>query len=238
VSEPAVEPRGRLRDRVRARTVAEVKQVALRQIEAGGAAALSVNAIAKELGVSGPALYRYFASRDALLTALIVDAYGDLASHLAAATAPVERSRRPAELAKAYRLWAVEQPHRYRLLFAAPLAGYDAHARDLVAASQVAMDVLLDAVSGLSDPSPQPVPVALERELHEWAVSRGVPHASPGTALRAIHLWACMHGVVSLEIDGNFASMGLDGRMLYESALAEVVGLDSAHVLSAATPQS
>lgn len=224
MGEPAVGSQGRPRDRVRSQTVTEVKQVALRQLEAGGAAAVSVNAIAKELEVSGPALYRYFASRDALLTALIVDAYDDLASHLAAATAPVERSGRPAAFATAYRSWAVEQPHRYRLLFAAPLAGYDAHARELVAASQAAMDVLLDAVSGLSHPSPRPLPEALDRGLRGWAASRGVPQAPPDAALRAIHLWARMHGLVSLEIEGNFASMGLDGRTLYESALAEVVG--------------
>src|ERR687893_1075509 len=118
---------GGLRDRVRAEMVREIKDLALRQLAEGGGAALSVNAIAKELGVSGPALYRYFAGRDALLTELIVDAYTDLAHALA------ESEPGLAALAGAYRAFATAQPHRYRLLFAAPLPGYDAHDDRLVA---------------------------------------------------------------------------------------------------------
>src|SRR4051794_7104077 len=76
--------RGRFRGQVRD----DVKAVALDQLAAGGPAALSVNAIAKELGVSGPALYRYFANRDELLAELVVDAYHDFAAALAAANAP------------------------------------------------------------------------------------------------------------------------------------------------------
>src|SRR6478609_4943484 len=88
---------------------AAVKRVALAQLESGGPAAVALNAIARELGVSGPALYRYFSSRDALLTELVLDAYNDLADALAGADS----------LPRAYRAWALEEPHRYRLLFAA-----------------------------------------------------------------------------------------------------------------------
>ena len=67
----------------RAQTVrAAVKRVAFRQLAEGGPAAVAINAIARELGVSGPALYRYFKNRDALLTALVLDAYDDLADAL------------------------------------------------------------------------------------------------------------------------------------------------------------
>src|SRR3712207_9451559 len=76
---------GGIRDRFRAQMLQEIKDTALRQLAEGGPQALSVNAIAKELGVSGPALYRYYAGRDALLTELIVDAYTDLAAALTAA---------------------------------------------------------------------------------------------------------------------------------------------------------
>src|SRR5688572_24289380 len=119
----------------RADTVrAAVKRVALAQLETGGPSAVALNAIARELGVSGPALYRYFKNRDALLTALAKDAYDDLAEALAGAQS----------LAHAYRAWALAQPHRYRLLFAAPLPGYDAHQPELVAAAQRSMDLLLE----------------------------------------------------------------------------------------------
>src|SRR3954454_19033662 len=86
---------------------AAVKRVALRQLAAGGPGAVAINAIARELGVSGPALYRYFKNRDALLTALALDAYHDLA----AALAPAESLD---EFADRYGAWALAQPHRYR----------------------------------------------------------------------------------------------------------------------------
>ena len=162
----------------RADTVrAAVKRVALTQLEAGGPSAVALNAIARELGVSGPALYRYFRNRDALLTELVLDAYNDLADALGGAQS----------LAHAYRAWALAQPHRYRLLFAAPLPGYDAHQPELVAAAQRSMDLLLQ--------------IEPDRE-------------------RAVTLWSRMHGHVSLEIEGNFASMGLDPEALYAATLS------------------
>ncbi|MBE2319999.1 TetR/AcrR family transcriptional regulator [Solirubrobacter sp. CPCC 204708] len=158
---------------------AAVKRVALTQLKSGGPAAVALNAIARELGVSGPALYRYFSSRDALLTALVVDAYDDLADVLEPAT-DLET------LARAYRAWARAQPHRYRLLFSAPWPGYDPHQPSLVAAAKRSMDVLLRYVD----------------------------------AERAVTLWSRMHGHVLLEIEGNFASMGLDADKLFEAVTA------------------
>src|SRR5262245_26431664 len=108
------------RERFRAQMRDEIKAIALRQLAEGGPAAISVNAIGKELGVSGPALYRYYAGRDALITELVADAYDDLGEAL-------EGSEDVRALARAYRAWAVAQPHRYRLLFGPPFPGYDAH---------------------------------------------------------------------------------------------------------------
>jgi AcrR family transcriptional regulator len=158
---------------------AAVKRIALAQLEAGGPAAVALNAIARELGVSGPALYRYFANRDALLTALVVDAYDDLAAAL-------EPSTDLWSSARAYRTWALAQPHRYRLLFSAPWPGYDPHQPALVAAAKRSMDVLLRFV---------------DEE-------------------RAVTLWSRLHGHVSLEIEGNFASMGLDPQRLFARVTA------------------
>jgi AcrR family transcriptional regulator len=130
-----------------------------------------------ELGVSGPALYRYFRNRDALLTELVLDAYNDLADALTGADS----------LPRAYRAWALDQPHRYRLLFTAPLPGYDAHQPSLVAAAQRSMELLLR--------------VEPDRE-------------------RAVTLWSRMHGHVRLEIEGNFASIGLDPDAPFAATLA------------------
>ena len=138
-----------IRDRFRAQMVDEIKQLALRQLAEGGPQALSVNAIAKDLGVSGPALYRYFANRDALLTELILDGYADLTAALRSAEPGIPG------LADAYRAWATANPHRYRLLFGAPLPGYEAHDERLVAAAQQSMDVLLDRIPAGPAPGPE-----------------------------------------------------------------------------------
>jgi AcrR family transcriptional regulator len=167
-----------MRDRFRAQVRDDVKRVALSQLAASGPDGLSINAIAKELGVSGPALYRYFAGREELLTELIADAYDDLADALTG-------SRDLDESARRYRAWALKQPHRYRLLFGPPLPGYDAHAERLVTAARRSMEVLLQFVG----------------------------------ADEAVVLWSRLHGFVSLEIGGNFASMGLDADALFTRAL-------------------
>jgi AcrR family transcriptional regulator len=216
-------PGGGIRDRFRAQVRGEVKQVALRQLAEGGPQALSINAIGKELGVSGPALYRYFASRDDLLTELVADAYLDLASALATATRRARR-RSPAQrlraFAAAYRDWANAEPHRYRLLFAAPLPGYDAQSERLVTASREAMNVLLDVLVGLGPDKGRTSP--LDGQLDRWARSRELTTIDPAVALRAVITWSRLHGLVSLEIEGNFASMGLDPDLLFD---AEVTAL-------------
>ena len=211
-----------MRERYRAHVRHEVKQAALRQLAEAGPAAVSVSAIGKQLGVSGPALYRYFASRDELLTELAIDAYHDLADALSAAASrapgPDPRARLEG-LARAYRSWALAEPHRYRLLFGPPLPGYDAHAQRLVDASWKAMNLLLGVLGEFGDRAAAPAPQPLASQLAAWAQPYD-PGTSPGTALRAVLIWSRLHGIVSLEIAGNFASMGIDPGQLFETQLA------------------
>jgi AcrR family transcriptional regulator len=216
---PAPEP-PTMRERYRAQVRQEVKQAALDQLAQSGPAGVSVSAIGKQLGVSGPALYRYFASRDELLTELVIDAYHDLADALRAAAGP-EPGREPRArfeaLVRAYRSWALAQPHRYRLLFGPPLPGYDAHAQRLVEASQAAMNLLLEVLRELEDGTATPPGPPLASQLSAWAQSHDL---DPATALRAVLAWSRLHGFVTLEIAGNFASMGLDPDQLFEIQLA------------------
>ena len=188
------------RQRFRAQIRDEIKQAALRQLAKSGPAGVSVNAIGKQLGVSGPALYRYFASRDELLTELVIDAYVDLAAALRASldTTPSRAPRRRFEaLARAYRAWALAQPHRYRLLFGPPLPGYDAHSDRLIDAAQAAMDLLIKT---LPEPRNAPRPTrALAARLSQWAKKRGV-EVDTATALCAVLAWSRLHGFVSLEL--------------------------------------
>jgi AcrR family transcriptional regulator len=208
------------RQRFRAQIREEIKQAALRQLAQSGPAGISVNAIGKELGVSGPALYRYFASRDELLTELVIDAYDDMAAALrtASATTPKRAPRRRFEtFARAYRAWAIAQPHRYRLLYGPPLPGYDAHARRLIEASKASMDLLLEVLPA-DGAGPRPTK-ALASQASAWATDRGL-QADAATAVCALLAWSRLHGFVSLEIDGNYASMGIDPDALFGLELA------------------
>ena len=211
-----------MRERYRAQVRGEVKQAALRQLAQSGPAGLSVSAIGKQLGVSGPALYRYFASRDELLTELVIDAYNDLADALrTAAGQPASQQPRARfeALARAYRSWALAQPHRYRLLYGPPLPGYDAHAQRLVDASQAAMNQLLGVLCELGDRAAPAPPQPLASQLTAWTLAHD-PDIDPATALRAVLTWSRLHGLVSLEIAGNFTSMGIDPDQVFEAQLS------------------
>jgi AcrR family transcriptional regulator len=208
------------RERFRAQIRDEIKQIALRQLAELGPAGVSVNAIGKELGVSGPALYRYFASRDELLTELVIDAYDDLAAALKAAiaTAPKRGPRARFEaLARAYRAWAIAQPHRYRLLYGPPLPGYDAHARRLIEAAGASMELLLEVLPRGGEGT-RPTK-GLASQASDWAADRGL-QADAATAVRALLIWSRLHGFVSLEVDDNYASMGVDPDALFEIELS------------------
>ena len=219
---------GGIRDRFRSQVRDEVKAVALRQLAEGGPQALSVNAIARELGVSGPALYRYFANRDDLLDALVLDAYADLARALSEATSSRSRRSLPTrlrDLAHAYRRWVVEQPHRYRLLFVPPIPGAHAHTPAAVEAAHASMVVLLDVLADRDDPAPplpSPRPPPLARQLRRWASRRG-SDVDPAVALLGISFWSRLHGLVGLEIGGSTASMGLDPELLLDSEVTALL---------------
>ncbi|TDD56198.1 TetR/AcrR family transcriptional regulator [Kribbella antibiotica] len=152
-------PRERYREQVRD----EVKQRAWEQIATAGVPALSLNAIAKQMGMSGPALYRYFANRDELITALIRDAYRSLAdtvrsSYEAGTTDLVG-------LAVVIREWALVDPHRYLLIYGTPVPGYHAPA-DTTAISDEVMAVIVEAAGAPA--------TAVHRGLLFWTRVHGV----------------------------------------------------------------
>jgi AcrR family transcriptional regulator len=141
------------RARVRAELTREIADVARRHLASAGAAALSLRAVARELGMASSAVYRYFPSRDDLLTALIVDAYDALgeAAERAEAAAPRDdlRARWHAGCTAA-REWALAHPHEYALLYGSPVPGYAAPETTIAPAARVALvlcRVLADGVA-------------------------------------------------------------------------------------------
>jgi AcrR family transcriptional regulator len=218
------------RQRARESTLHEARQIALRQLAEGGIEALSLKSIAIELGLTGPAIYRYFANRNELLTSLIVASYDDLAAALNAVALGAE-NQRPAEqlgaLARAYRGWALAQPHRYRLLFAAPVPGYDANSQQLVEAADRSMAILLSVMEEATHAGSVRPPLVrpLATQLRKWAKALGRDSRNPDVLYRGVVTWSRLHGFVSLEIDGAFDSMGIDADLLFRrevDALAEI----------------
>jgi AcrR family transcriptional regulator len=200
------------RERYRTQLRAEVKERAWEQIATAGASALSLNAIAKQMGMSGPALYRYFASRDELITELIRDAYRSLADTFGAAT---ESGADVTTLAHALRGWALDDPQRYFLVYGTPVPGYHAP-DDVTAIASEIMATLLDACAALpSDGPATPFDTHLEAHRH-WADG----HPAPPAALhRALIFWTRLHGVLSLELAGHFTGMSFDPALLFTAEL-------------------
>ncbi|MFF0567012.1 TetR/AcrR family transcriptional regulator [Streptomyces sp. NPDC004041] len=205
------------RERYRAQVRAEIKQHAWEQIATAGASALSLNAIAKRMGVSGPALYRYFAGRDELITELIRDAYRSLADavHMAAAA-----GADPAALAHVLRDWALADPHRYFLVYGTPVPGY--HAPDeITGISQEIMTDLLTAWTAWEPDAPASPFAAHLADHRDWAGDHPAP---PGVLRRALAFWTRLHGVLSLELAGHFTGMGFDPALLFRAELDDLVG--------------
>ncbi|MER6396814.1 MULTISPECIES: TetR/AcrR family transcriptional regulator [unclassified Kitasatospora] len=220
MADKAPTPRERYRQQVRA----EVKERAWEQIAGVGASALSLNAIAKQMGLSGPALYRYFANRDELITELVRDAYRSLADALlatgsAGGTHPADLL----ELTRTLRRWALADPHRYFLVYGTPVPGYHAPEDTTVIASEI-MSTLLDACVA-AGPGPEPAGPAAALDAHlehhrPWAA--GHPGARPAELRRALAFWTRLHGTLSLELAGHFTGMDLDPELLYAAEVASL----------------
>jgi len=208
-------PRERYREQVRD----EIKAHAWTQVATTGAAALSLNAIARQMGISGPALYRYFGCRDDLITDLILDAYRNLSATCQAAVTQGDPPKaRLAAVAAAMREWALAAPHRYLLIYGTPVPGYQAPPEATAAAATI-MAILLDAFAELGT-TDGPVPetaAALDRHLadhRDWAAG----HPATADALRhALTFWTRLHGVISLEVAGHFTGMTFDPALLYSA---------------------
>src|SRR3954447_22391926 len=126
------------RERVRAELTGEITDAARRQLAAVGAAALSLRAVPRELGMASSALYRYFPSRDDLLTRLIIDGYDALGAAAEEADLPGEAPRtRWLAVCRAVRAWALTHPHEYALLYGSPVPGYTAPPDTVPAAARV-----------------------------------------------------------------------------------------------------
>jgi AcrR family transcriptional regulator len=133
------------RERARAELTREIKEEARRQLASVGANGLSLRAVARSLGMVSSALYRYFPSRDDLLTSLIIDAYnalGDAVEAAAASVAPTDARARWMTVCRATRSWALANPHEYALIYGSPVPGYRAPEATIAPAARLPLAFL------------------------------------------------------------------------------------------------
>src|ERR1043165_7822093 len=140
-----------VRERARAEITSEIVRAGRDQLATDGAAALSLRAIARDLGMVSSAVYRYVASRDELLTLLLVDAYSELADAVDqardACTAEQSWRVRLYAMAQAARRWAVDHPEGWALLYGSPVPGYRAPAERTVGPGTRVVGALFGAVA-------------------------------------------------------------------------------------------
>ncbi|MFD9471273.1 TetR/AcrR family transcriptional regulator [Streptomyces goshikiensis] len=224
------------RERARIEITAAIKDEARRMLAAEGAAKLSLRAVARELGMVSSALYRYFPSRDELLTALIVDAYDSVGAAAEEADARARAAGAPprvrwADVCGAFRAWALAHPHEYSLIYGSPVPGYSAPL-DTVGPAARAANTLIGIVRaahqgrGIALP---PLPAALRAEAERMTAdfAEGLP---PEVTAALVAAWAQLVGLVSCEVFGQFNRVVEDRDAFFVHAagqLAHAVGLPS-----------
>lgn len=225
------------RERAREQTLAEITRIGREHLATHGAAALSLRAVARDLGVVSSAVYRYVASRDDLLTLLVIDGYTELGAEVDTAVgglpAADHRGRLHA-LARAVRTWALREPARYALLFGSPVPGYHAPAerttgpgtRVIVALVGIIEDAQRAGALTVPDEAVDP---ALSVDLDRIRAEMGL--IVPDELLaRGVLVWAALFGAVNFEVFGQYgADTFADPAVLFGHHLAvldRILGLD------------
>ncbi|SEM23681.1 TetR/AcrR family transcriptional regulator [Rhodococcus maanshanensis] len=228
---------GTPRERAREQTLADITRIGRVHLARDGAAALSLRAVARDLGVVSSAVYRYVKSRDELLTLLVVEGYTELgdAVDVAVASAPAGDPRaRLHALGHAVRDWALAEPACYGLLFGSPVPGYQAPAERTTGPGTRVIGALVKIFdeagrSGeLAVPQTIPMGAPLRENLRAIRTEMGLELPEEALA-RGVLAWSSLFGAVNFEVFGQYgADTFTDPRALFEhhlSVLDEMVGL-------------
>lgn len=195
-----------------------------------GANELSLRAVARDLGMASSAVYRYFPSRDALLTALIIEAYDALGAAAERADAAVDRENhlgRWRAIAHAVRNWAITHPHEYALIYGTPIPGYEAPQDTIDPAARVTL-VLLELLRDIPAPAdgltaPISDELATQTQTVRDLAGLDLPEDQ---ILRGVTGWVLIYGLVNFELFGSFRNSFDDASALF----AHQVDLMAAHM--------
>jgi AcrR family transcriptional regulator len=226
------------RERARAELTREIKEGARRQLAATGADGISLRAVARELGMVSSALYRYYPSRDDLLTALIIDAYDSIGEAAERAIADAGHSSERARwlaACHAIRSWALAHPHEYALIYGSPVPGYRAPEATIGPAARVplAFAGVLAAATAAGEvgggvgahAGPDVAADAMTGALADQAAVLAQVLASPvapDVVVRAVIAWTQLFGMISWELFGQFVGSFEPADALFAHAVAQL----------------
>lgn len=238
------------RDRVRADTDRAIRAQARALLVSDGPQAVTLRAIAREMGITAPALYRYYASREDLVEHLRTDVCDDLARELAedlTALSEDDRIGQVMAVCRGFRRWALAHPQEFALVFASPSeasancpAGGQDVAKDSFGRIFLSVAGRVLASGPLVQPPARAVPPSLAADLADFRAEllrviaeTGVEvpedRLSVGTAYVMLQFWVRLYGQVALEVFGQFPFPVSDPGPLFESMLTDLlreVGLD------------
>lgn len=210
----------------RAENTEAIKATARAHLARDGAAALSLRAVARDVGMVSSAVYRYFPSRDDLLTALIVDAFdavGHAAEAAAAAVPSADLEARWLAIASAIRDWARANPHEYALVYGSPVPGYAAPPVTVAPAARVSLVFLALVAEGvrtgaIDTDDPLETTRRLRQDLARLrATAPGVPD---GVLARGLLVWTQLFGHLSYELFGHLHNVIEDYDALFALEMA------------------
>ncbi|MFE5585331.1 TetR/AcrR family transcriptional regulator [Kitasatospora sp. NPDC056531] len=220
------------RERLRAETTAEIKRTALELMGGGGPDAITLRAIAREMGMTANAIYGYFAARDDLVTALIEDVYTALADAVDAAWAASAQGTPAVRIqawAHAFRGWALANPEGFRLIYGDPVPGY--RAPDGGPAPDAARRVCV-GIAALADAAWTAAQPAHGGDEFDWddfdpgllgKVRPAFPALPPAGVALALRIWGHLHGLVALEVYGHLSAQTLAPDKLFRAELTQLV---------------
>lgn len=222
------------RERARAEIMAELLASARAHLVTDGAAALSLRAVARDLGVASSAVYRYVESRDALLTLLIVEAYDAVGTAVEdAARAAEERGEPPAQrwlaAARAMRGWALENPQAFELVYGTPVRGYRAPADTVAPATRLWGVVVAVLLAAHADGTLRPTgPTYDPRGLVEPTVSEfaglgrleDLPTDLALAVTRSPTLFSVLVGAITAELFGHLHNVAADRARIFDVTIA------------------
>lgn len=214
------------RARVRAELTAEILAAAGQELADVGPASLSLRSVARRLGMVPSALYRYFPSRDSLLTALIIEAYeavGAAAEAAAAGAGPAPMERWLA-LCSGVRVWAARNPQQWALIYGSPVPGYAAPEATVDAALRISEVVAGVVRNGSSSPLEEVFPDASRLEpIVQPLRDALMPDRPAETVVGTLMAWTSLIGMVSLELFGHYVGATTDFDAVFSYAM-EVAG--------------